>query len=163
MRYFIDTEFVEDGRTIDLISIGVVAEDGREFYAHSGEYDRAKAEAHPFVSVSVLPHLVDTPAQSRESIRDELAVFLRQGGDPELWGYFAAWDHIALMQLWGDFSAQPDWLPMRSNDVAQLAQMMGVRKLPHQSGSEHDALADARWTKEVFDYLAEVSFARSRA
>jgi len=32
MKYFIDTEFYEDGKTIDLISLGVVAEDGRELY-----------------------------------------------------------------------------------------------------------------------------------
>lgn len=31
MRYFYDTEFIEDGHTIELISIGVVAEDGREY------------------------------------------------------------------------------------------------------------------------------------
>jgi hypothetical protein len=30
MRYWLDTEFIEDGKTIDLISIGIVAEDGRE-------------------------------------------------------------------------------------------------------------------------------------
>ena len=39
MRYFYDTEFIENGRTIELISIGVVAEDGREFYAISTEFD----------------------------------------------------------------------------------------------------------------------------
>src|SRR4051794_9731980 len=32
-RYFYDTEFIEDGSTIDLISIGLVADDGREYYA----------------------------------------------------------------------------------------------------------------------------------
>ncbi|MEM9213994.1 MAG: 3'-5' exoribonuclease [Cyanobacteria bacterium P01_F01_bin.150] len=32
MRYFLDTEFIEDGKTIDLISIGIVCEDGRELY-----------------------------------------------------------------------------------------------------------------------------------
>lgn len=48
MKYFIDTEFIEDftnplfGRPrhyIDLISIGIVAEDGREYYAVSNEFD----------------------------------------------------------------------------------------------------------------------------
>ena len=39
MRYFYDCEFIEDGRTIDLVSIGVVAEDGREYYAVSTEFD----------------------------------------------------------------------------------------------------------------------------
>lgn len=47
MKYFIDTEFIEGfhkpyfGKRrhhIDLISIGIVAEDGREYYAISNEY-----------------------------------------------------------------------------------------------------------------------------
>ena len=37
-RYFYDCEFVEDGRVVDLVSIGVVDESGREFYAISTEW-----------------------------------------------------------------------------------------------------------------------------
>lgn len=52
MKYFIDTEFIEGfhkpflGKRrhfIDLISIGIVAEDGREYYAISDEFDESKA------------------------------------------------------------------------------------------------------------------------
>jgi hypothetical protein len=52
MRYFIDTEFIEGfhkplfGKRrhfIDLISIGIVAEDGREYYAISNEYKYSDA------------------------------------------------------------------------------------------------------------------------
>ncbi len=52
MKYFLDTEFIEGfhkplfGKKrhfIDLISIGIVAEDGREYYAISSEYDYNKA------------------------------------------------------------------------------------------------------------------------
>jgi hypothetical protein len=39
MKYFLDTEFIEQPCTIQLISIGLVAEDGREFYAISNEFD----------------------------------------------------------------------------------------------------------------------------
>jgi len=35
MKYFYDTEFIDNGHTIELISIGVAAEDGREYYAIS--------------------------------------------------------------------------------------------------------------------------------
>ena len=42
-RFFYDTEFIEDGTTIDLVSIGVVDETGREFYAVSTEFDPSKA------------------------------------------------------------------------------------------------------------------------
>ena len=37
MRYFYDTEFLEDGKTIDLISIGIVSEEGHEYYAVSSD------------------------------------------------------------------------------------------------------------------------------
>ena len=43
MRYFYDTEFIEDGNTIELVSIGIVAEDGREYYAVSTDFDAARA------------------------------------------------------------------------------------------------------------------------
>jgi hypothetical protein len=43
VKYWIDTEFIARPYTIDLISIGLVAEDGREFYAESSEVDWSKA------------------------------------------------------------------------------------------------------------------------
>lgn len=43
MKYFIDTEFVEEPGSIELISIGIVAEDGRKYYAISKEFDIKKA------------------------------------------------------------------------------------------------------------------------
>lgn len=59
MRYFIDTEFIEDGSTIDLISIGIVAEDGRELYLQSIEFDVHMAS--DWVWEHVYPHLVVCP------------------------------------------------------------------------------------------------------
>ena len=55
MRYFYDTEFIDNGRIIDLISIGVVADDGREFYAISTEFDPESAGR--WVRTHVLPKL----------------------------------------------------------------------------------------------------------
>jgi hypothetical protein len=52
MKYFIDTEFIEGSQkrlfsitkpTIDLISIGIVAEDGREYYAISKDFNLKEA------------------------------------------------------------------------------------------------------------------------
>src|SRR5690242_17783704 len=55
VRYFYDTEFIEDGNTIELVSIGVVAEDGREFYAVSTEFDPGRAGS--WVRANVLDKL----------------------------------------------------------------------------------------------------------
>ena len=41
-RYFYDTEFLEDGHTIELVSLGIVDETGeRAYYAVSTEFDAA--------------------------------------------------------------------------------------------------------------------------
>jgi hypothetical protein len=52
MKYFLDTEFAETGGTenptIDLISLGIVAEDGREYYAESSQFNEHNRRAdHP--------------------------------------------------------------------------------------------------------------------
>ena len=53
MKYFLDTEFIEGFKKplfgkrrhfIDLISIGIVAEDGREYYAVSNEFNTKDAD-----------------------------------------------------------------------------------------------------------------------
>jgi hypothetical protein len=43
VRIFLDTEFIEDGRTIDLVSIGMVREDGRSYYAQALGFDPSRA------------------------------------------------------------------------------------------------------------------------
>ncbi len=62
MRYFYDCEFIEDGRTIELVSIGVVCEDGREFYAVSTEFDPDRAGK--WVRRNVLPKLPSPSSRS---------------------------------------------------------------------------------------------------
>lgn len=57
MRYFYDTEFLEDGRTIELISIGIVAEDGREYYAVRSDAPWDHIKRHPWLMRNVVPSL----------------------------------------------------------------------------------------------------------
>ena len=69
MRFFYDCEFIEDGVTIDLVSIGVVDEEGREFYAVSTEFDPERAG--PWVRQNVLNQL---PSPADKAWRMALAV-----------------------------------------------------------------------------------------
>jgi hypothetical protein len=55
MKYWLDTEFIAWPCTIDLISIGLVADDGREFYEESREVDWSKAS--PWTLENVRPQL----------------------------------------------------------------------------------------------------------
>ena len=117
-RYFYDCEFIEDGRIIDLVSIGVVDEYGREFYAVSTQFDDSRAV--PWVRRNVLdklPSPADRAWRSRERIRDELHEFLlepirdRPAEQVELWAWYAAYDHVALAQLWGSMPRCPGRCP----------------------------------------------------
>ncbi|MGH3745252.1 MAG: polyadenylate-specific 3'-exoribonuclease AS [Mycobacteriales bacterium] len=147
MRFFYDTEFIEDGVTIDLVSIGVVSEDGsREFYAVSSEHDPRRAI--PWVRTHVLDQL-PSPAsplwRTRAQIRDELLAFLTDAdGEVELWAWYAAYDHVALCQLWGAMRALPRDLPRFTRDLRQRWEDVGLPALPPEPADAHDALADAR-------------------
>lgn len=149
-RYFYDCEFIEDGQTIDLVSIGVVDENGREYYAVSTEFDGARAL--PWVRRNVLdklPSPADPAWRSREAIRTTLFDFLmaplreRPGAQMELWAWYAAYDHVALAQLWGPMPALPRAIPRFTKDLRQMWDDLGQPKLPEMAG-RHDALVDAR-------------------
>lgn len=172
MKYFYDTEFIEDGRTIDLVSIGIVAEDGREFYAVSQEFDQRALVKNNWLVENVLPSLpyfrtavlaevlfldIDHSeaklVKPRHQIADEVYSFLAETDkDIELWAYYGAYDHVALMQLWGRMIDKPDGIPMWTRDIMQILGSDPIEALPQASG-HHNALADARHVKAMYDAL----------
>lgn len=156
MRYFYDTEFIEDGETIDLISIGVVAEDGREFYAVSKEFDASQAGDWVRRNVlNQLPPKSDARWMDRATLRRKLYEFLlpdhvpgqrlAQQDRPELWAWVGAYDHVVLAQLWGDMTGLPRELPRFTHELKQLWEMAGRPRLPESPSNAHDALEDARF------------------
>lgn len=158
-RYFYDTEFMESGygQPIELISIGIVCEDGRELYLVNSDADLSKA--NDWVKANVIPQLPHQFAhphiwKSHASIRDAVREFLREGR-PELWGYFTDYDHVMYSQLFGRMIDLPAYMPKFSMDLKQYAEMIGVKRqeFPEQTKGLHDALEDARWNREVFDFL----------
>jgi hypothetical protein len=172
VRYFYDTEFLEDGRTIDLISIGIVAEDGREYYAVSSDAPWRRIKRHEWLIANVVPSLpqphgdwrnqmpkrwpidFQSPLVKQEPhIAAEVRAFLLADGKPELWAWYAAYDHVALCQLWGTMMQLPDGVPMYTGDIKQECDRLGNPTLPEQPAGEHNALADARHNKVRWDFL----------
>lgn len=158
MRFFYDCEFIEDGTTIELVSIGVVGEDGREFYAVSTEFDPERAGR--WVRANVLPKLpppADRAWMSRARIREELLEFCTSApGDVELWAWIAAYDHVALCQLWGAMPALPRALPRFTRELRQRWEDAGRPALPPPPPEAHDALADARHNLRRWEAIGEV-------
>jgi 3' exoribonuclease, RNase T-like len=146
VRYFYDCEFIEDGCTITLVSIGFVDENGREFYAVSTEFDPELAidwvRRHV---LNQLPPPADRAWRTRERIREDLLDYLLEPGEPiELWAWMASYDHVVLAQLWGDMRALPRQLPRFTHELRQLWEQAGCPTLPSAGEDAHDAIADAR-------------------
>lgn len=157
MRFWFDTEFIEDGHTIELISIGVVSEDGRTLYREFHFDDRKASE---WVRKNVIPHLSGNP-QQRYEIRRDIVEFM--GEKPEIWAYYADYDWVALCQLFGTMMDLPKGWPMYCRDVKQFCDDLGNPKLPEQKSIEHHALSDAKWTREAWLSLKGLLFIEEHA
>lgn len=149
MRIWFDTEFIEDGRTIDLISIGMVREDGAVLYMENCECDRDRASQ--WVKDNVFPHL---QGGSMMKSRGHMAAAIRAfaGDSPEFWAYYADYDWVVLCQLYGTMMDLPKGWPMFCRDVQQWRAELGNPDMPAQA-NEHDALADAMWTRDAWERL----------
>ena len=166
-----DTEFLEDGRTIELISIGIVCEDGREYYAVSSDMDAERVTKDQWMLENVWRHLpldgdhpgrldvTDTRVKPKSLIANEVRDFLLPSvaaAPPELWAYFAAYDHVALAQLWGKLIDLPTGIPKYTHDLRQEMDRLEVASsVVPKPPNAHDALADARWNLEMLKAIRQ--------
>lgn len=155
MRYFLDFEFIEDGRTIEPISIGMVCEDGRELYA---EFPFEPMKAGEWVKKNVLPQLKGAPfVKPASMIKDEILKFIvSEKPKPELWGYYADYDWVCFCQIFGRMIDLPKHFPKYCRDIKQLADDLWNPKLPAQENGEHNALEDARWNLQAWKFLENI-------
>lgn len=154
MNFFLDTEFNQHGPHVELLSIGIVADDGREYYAQNREADFTTS--NPFVTEHVLPLFDETSWKDSATIRDDVTHFVCGGTElPNIWTYFGNYDWVALCgTLYGDMTALPKGFPYTSFDIQQFAFHIGFRKIRvPKPALEHHALADARWTKDAYLWL----------
>jgi hypothetical protein len=140
LRIFIDTEFT-DFVDMDLISIALVADDGRQFYGERSDFNFK--HCNEFVQTTVLPQLGNIPGcvySSREltsALRQWLAQF--ETLDPVLcFDYSGDWA-LLYHSLDGDV---PAWL--RSCNINAQIDPERVKQYLDESGlTSHHALTDA--------------------
>lgn len=156
-KYFLDTEFIEDGKTIDLISIGIVCEDDRELYLIN--YDCDYSKANQWVRDNVIKNLPPKPVQQLDlevnqiwktkkqiaeavldfikgseyphdylTYEEKLALYLPPQNQPQFWGEWCSYDWVVFCQLFGTMMDLPKGFPMRCNDVIQYAEThLGIK------------------------------------
>lgn len=182
MKIWIDCEFIEDGITIDLISIGMEAEDDRTLYYVNRECDFSKASDWVLENV-LLPMGLDRSgfsknpgdpdaspvyrqtclaSRDRKEIAQLVKEFVYAGNPPsssidkpQFWGDYPAYDWLCICQLFGEMMDLPRGFPMRCNDIQQWREMLGNPELPKQTEGMHNALGDARWTRTAWEFLRD--------
>lgn len=75
MHVFFDTEFTQLSSEAKLISVGLVAEDGREFYAELAD-GWGLSDCSDFVRKEVVPHLESMPLMTLHELRSALKDWL---------------------------------------------------------------------------------------
>lgn len=155
MKFFLDTEFIERGNQypVTLISIGLVAENGNTFYAVSSEFH--DEDCSQWVKENVLPHLGQDPRIPVVDIALRLWDWMDSfaTGKPEFWGYYCDYDWVVFAQMFGTMMDLPKGWPMYCRDIKQLCDDLGNPKLPEQTSTEHNALADALWNKQAYEFI----------
>lgn len=172
MRIFYDTEFLENGSTIRLISIGMVREDGKSLYRVVQDYSVMRdVFYHPWLAANVAPSLPYEMTEdgvaliynhkdyrkvaTKHKIAEDVKNFVLSTPNPELWAYYGAYDHVALCQLFGRMIDLPAGFPMYTNDLKSEIVRLGNPYYPEQQEGHHNALSDAIWNKETFYHITE--------
>ena len=173
MKLFLDTEFTGLHQNATLMSLALVAEDGRAFYAEFTDYDASQCD--DWVRQHVLAHTRwlhepgSTPGQWQENalslclgdqaqVRMAVEAWLGQFDQLEIWADCPAWDWVLFCELFGGALGLPQniyYLPF------DLVTLFKARQLdpdtnreafvgwpaPDDAGGEkarHNALYDAR-------------------
>ena len=184
MKIFFDTEFTGLHQNTTLISIGCVAEDGREFYAELIDYD--KSQVDDWLQENVIDNLIldfegheedgnnlyvraDTPF-----VQADLENWLSKFKLIEIWSDTLAYDWVLFNQLFGHaFNIPPNvyYIPF---DIATLFKIKGIDPdinreefgLSDESGAmpdpsrwnKHNALWDAKVIKACYGKLMDIDY-----
>lgn len=151
-RIFFDTEFTGLHKNTTLISIGLVSEDGRTFYAELNDYD--KSQVDDWVNENVIKNLIMNPPQpgeqeyyarsrlkkdiplteqwnlqmrgSKHEVADELYLWLTQFDKVEIWSDCLAYDWVLFNDIWGHAFNIPSNVYYIPFDICTLFKVKGI-------------------------------------
>lgn len=172
MKIFFDTEFTGLHQYTTLISIGLVAEDEREFYAEFTDYD--KAQIDNWLQENIIDKLTleplgkpNTPTiwpvnyfcGNKDRIRFELNKWLTQFGEIEFWSDCLSYDWVLLSELIADRSSgypvYPDNFAYHS--PYDILTVMKIKGIDPDVAREDVAFADEKQEQGIIDKYVQIN------
>lgn len=178
MRIFFDTEFTGLHQHTTLISIGLVTEDGREFYAELTDFDQGQVDN--WIQENVIDRLImynkaqgeNAPGICLEGyighsgfVKGQLESWLSQFDQVEMWSDCLSYDWVLFNQLWGHAFNIPKNIYYIPFDICTLFKVKGIdpdinrekfafdEYLQEMKDQKHNALWDAKVIKACYDKL----------
>lgn len=179
-KLFFDTEFTGLHQKTTLISIGIVSECGKSFYAEFTDYD--KTQVDEWLQTNVIDNLllqgeevyvgIDHPDTSMmvgdtSHIKDYLTEWLSQFESVQMWSDCLSYDWVLFSQIWGHAFNIPknvyyipfDICPMLLEKVgdADISREEFAGSVEFPGGpKKHNALWDAYVIKACYEKLQMV-------
>lgn len=179
-RIFLDTEFTGLHQKTTLISIGLISECGRQFYAELTDYD--KTQIDEWLQENVINNLYldgynneailnDWKVQGdTDDVKTGLEVWLAQFGEVEIWSDCLAYDWVLFNQLFGHAFSIPKNVYYIPFDICTLFKAKGIDpdisredfakdylvKVAFQAGKKHNAMWDAFVIRECYHKLESI-------
>lgn len=174
-KIFFDCEFTGLRQKTTLISIGLVSECGKKFYAELTDYD--KSQVDDWLQQNVIDKLLvkenstvghDLPDTrvvigTKESVKVYIEEWLSQFELVEMWSDCLSYDWVLFCDLWGHAFNIPKNVFYIPFDICTLFKDRGIDPdinreeyglaVAHSNLSKHNALWDATVIKLCYDRL----------
>ena len=180
-KIFFDTEFTGLHQNTTLISIGLISECGKTFYAELTDYD--KSQIDEWLETNVISNLKlkvpneiqevihtvygehHTVCSNTEWLKKELGFWLEQFGEVEIWSDCLSYDWVLFNQIFGHAFNIPKNVYYIPFDICTLFYAKGIDAdisreafAEMSEGSQkHNALWDAKVIRQCFVKLQGVA------
>jgi hypothetical protein len=173
MKIFFDTEFTGLHQNTTLISIGLISECGKTFYAEFTDYN--KDQIDEWLQANVINKLilpqdlgtngigVDGFVGNTKFIKEHLEKWLSQFEQVEMWSDCLSYDWVLFSQIWGHNFNMPKNVYYIPFDICTVFKMKGIdpdisrEKFGcgefYSEMPKHNALWDAKVIKMCYDKL----------
>jgi len=156
MKIFFDMEFTGLHQATTLISIGMIAEDGRELYCELNDYD--KTQLDDWLNDNVIANLHDTNPINSEQLKKAIEGFIEPYEEVEIWSDCLSYDWVLFNQIFGHAFNIPSKIYYIPFDLCTLFKIKGIdpdinreEYSNMQEGCEkHNALWDAKVIRECY-------------
>lgn len=181
MKIFFDTEFTGLHQKTTLISIGLISEDNKSFYAELTDYDNEQID--DWLSLNVIDNLSNQNMSNntiegdnniickcdmknlKKYLTDWLSQFDDGSGKPniEIWSDCLSYDWVLFNEIFGHAFNIPKSLIYIPFDICTLFRIQGIDSDINREefigldtkgdNKKHNALWDAKIIKECFEKL----------